>query len=431
MLPNERGRWRGGDAHWIPTTGASPAPPVASGPTPPPCSASPATTSSWRSAGAASASSTGPSSPIWPGSWPSRSCRRAPSTSGPATASTASAGCSACSAPTRTSSRCSSRATPTVGARTSSWSSCRAGRSPTRIETMGAMSWPEVLDVGVKVSGALHNAHLAGVLHRDLKPDNILVSAFGEPALADFGIAAVTGQRQPDGQPHGQRGLRRARGARGQARHAGRRRVLVRRHAVHAPRRSRPALAGDRRVGDPGRHADPHRTPARPPRPRDPGDGVRGRGAGAGQATRRSLRLGGGAGPGAAGRPTGARPDADAPGVQPDRARPIGLGSGRPGGRHEHAHPERRPGRAAVARSRAGRRRARRADARHADTGAPGVPGAGWPQSGQRSGAGGHPGPAPAVRRPGHRGQRRPTGPPRSRRPRPGSTTAHAAAGGP
>jgi serine/threonine-protein kinase PknK len=62
-----------------------------------------------------------------------------------------------------------------------------------RVETLGAVSWPEVLDIGVKVAGALHNAHLAGVLHRDLKPDNILVSAFGEPVLADFGIAAVTG----------------------------------------------------------------------------------------------------------------------------------------------------------------------------------------------------------------------------------------------
>jgi serine/threonine-protein kinase PknK len=62
-----------------------------------------------------------------------------------------------------------------------------------RLETLGALSWPAVLDIGVKVAGALHNAHLAGVLHRDLKPDNILMSAFGEPVLADFGIAAVTG----------------------------------------------------------------------------------------------------------------------------------------------------------------------------------------------------------------------------------------------
>jgi serine/threonine protein kinase/beta-lactam-binding protein with PASTA domain len=67
------------------------------------------------------------------------------------------------------------------------------GSLAARTETGGALSWPEVLDIGVKVAGALHNAHLAGVLHRDLKPDNILVSAYGEPVLADFGIAAVTG----------------------------------------------------------------------------------------------------------------------------------------------------------------------------------------------------------------------------------------------
>ncbi len=45
----------------------------------------------------------------------------------------------------------------------------------------------------VKLAGALHTAHLAGVLHRDLKPSNVLLSGYGEPQLADFGIARVTG----------------------------------------------------------------------------------------------------------------------------------------------------------------------------------------------------------------------------------------------
>ncbi|WP_206448272.1 serine/threonine-protein kinase [Agrococcus sp. KRD186] len=49
---------------------------------------------------------------------------------------------------------------------------------------------PEVLQLGVQISGALETAHRAGVLHRDIKPANILVTAYNRPALTDFGIAA-------------------------------------------------------------------------------------------------------------------------------------------------------------------------------------------------------------------------------------------------
>lgn len=48
----------------------------------------------------------------------------------------------------------------------------------------------EVLQIGVRIGGALETAHRSGVLHRDIKPSNILVTAFGAPVLSDFGIAA-------------------------------------------------------------------------------------------------------------------------------------------------------------------------------------------------------------------------------------------------
>ncbi len=53
--------------------------------------------------------------------------------------------------------------------------------------------WQQAVSYGVRLSGALETAHRAGVLHRDVKPSNVLISAFGEPLLADFGIARVAG----------------------------------------------------------------------------------------------------------------------------------------------------------------------------------------------------------------------------------------------
>lgn len=57
----------------------------------------------------------------------------------------------------------------------------------------GPLPWPDVLQVGIKLAGALHTAHDLEILHRDVKPANILITDYGEPQLADFGIARVGG----------------------------------------------------------------------------------------------------------------------------------------------------------------------------------------------------------------------------------------------
>lgn len=54
----------------------------------------------------------------------------------------------------------------------------------------------ETRDVGVKIADALAVAHANGVLHRDVKPANLLISRFGEPLLADFGLAVLAETRE-------------------------------------------------------------------------------------------------------------------------------------------------------------------------------------------------------------------------------------------
>ncbi|MFN0091123.1 MAG: serine/threonine-protein kinase [Acidimicrobiales bacterium] len=63
-----------------------------------------------------------------------------------------------------------------------------------RLTRAGRIPWPEVVSIGIQVADALHAAHLAGVLHRDVKPQNVLTDRFGGVKLGDFGIAAVAGQ---------------------------------------------------------------------------------------------------------------------------------------------------------------------------------------------------------------------------------------------
>ncbi|MFC7432708.1 MULTISPECIES: serine/threonine-protein kinase [unclassified Agrococcus] len=48
----------------------------------------------------------------------------------------------------------------------------------------------EALEILVRIGGALETAHRAGTLHRDVKPANIMTTAFGHPVLSDFGIAS-------------------------------------------------------------------------------------------------------------------------------------------------------------------------------------------------------------------------------------------------
>ncbi len=58
----------------------------------------------------------------------------------------------------------------------------------------------EGLEIFTKVCDAVAYAHHRGVIHRDLKPDNIMVAAFGQVYLMDWGLARLTKSRPASGE---------------------------------------------------------------------------------------------------------------------------------------------------------------------------------------------------------------------------------------
>lgn len=72
-----------------------------------------------------------------------------------------------------------------------------------RITKLGKVSETDVLQIGAQVAAGLRAAQQRGLLHRDIKPGNILFNGEGIPKIVDFGLASaqqdVAGEKAADG----------------------------------------------------------------------------------------------------------------------------------------------------------------------------------------------------------------------------------------
>lgn len=72
-----------------------------------------------------------------------------------------------------------------------------------QLATEGRLAAARATAIALDICAGLAAAHVAGVIHRDLKPDNVLLEKGGRVVITDFGIACARGDDSPDAQTQG------------------------------------------------------------------------------------------------------------------------------------------------------------------------------------------------------------------------------------
>jgi serine/threonine protein kinase/Tfp pilus assembly protein PilF len=75
------------------------------------------------------------------------------------------------------------------------------GESLKDVLRRGPLPPQKLLEIARQIAEGLHEAHQGGILHRDIKPGNIMVDTKGRVKILDFGLAALTGQERKPGEP--------------------------------------------------------------------------------------------------------------------------------------------------------------------------------------------------------------------------------------
>jgi serine/threonine protein kinase len=79
------------------------------------------------------------------------------------------------------------------------------GRTLKQMIDSGPLDPDQAVDIAIQIAEGLRDAHAKGIIHRDIKPTNIMLTPRGNPKIMDFGIAKILGTRTvtSDGQTPG------------------------------------------------------------------------------------------------------------------------------------------------------------------------------------------------------------------------------------